>query len=1139
MLPATQPAPSKNLTDEELKQQFDIHLTPRIQTETEGKEAKWADIDDDEDDWAPETIEWTDGTKVTLGQADDLLPDDQPQENATEQEPSPSTLDDKADRSATSKPLAAKPSSTLGPNTRILRVGGHAEKQQPKASGDVSKAPNERPTLVVKGPAAPKSPWASLPPVEKASPVPVNQPPQRPQGSRFFHNERPPETAAGPPQLTKEIAADDFNRSWRDTQHSAPRELYNSQSGRYEPVVEGRRGQARNEQIRPSTLLQRPMHEQSGPAEPSAAFQTHRTSAPQDGGQWGRRRGSSNVSGGSGAVFGRRMSTNKPEIPRNVDFPPARFSERSVSPSRAVPGGPRAPSFSNAPPSHASMDSHHAQQGQPPLAPQEADEQAIQVPEEDPVEMQQRIMREKRELARQRRKEQEEREEAAKQERIRLKLQALGPPPDKQHMHTSPELHKQQPAPTAAVLSPPKPPVPEPTGEPKQYGMMKVHHPQTVKKWVGTGDRIPEKPYSPQQHSRQLSSPRQPRAELQHAERPVNGLPAAKEPTEGQTRRPSEPRFEPQPHVEERQSQWKAPMPGPMAGPSHFTSWNGSRFNSQATPTGSLWGPPNADRALGNGTFDRNLTSFPPQDIPPAGSLGLSEQIPAGPTTAPGDRTGMPDRHPAPLHAGPRTIAETSEVLSPLDSPEKRPATLYSSERPQPIAHPGPIAPPTTAYTQTRQPDQPLHHNPQTAAWNNFQGVASRKEAEDTERFRREIAARREEQARTGVAPSLKVSFNETWRKVDPGNEAGQRTIVNVTKTATTAPEEIPLGALQNLDSPVAGLPFPQNYPKPAVTLPPRGSRFFPAVQEQPKPPIRQDAMSTRSLSPPPPEEVSSHPVFAVDSHRPLVNFPSPKPLVRLPPGNTQQSPPPSFSAVAAASPPTLRTQAKPIASSSVWQDRFNGLFGKKPAQATQAPQAKASSLAVTSATKEPLDVQSLAPTASVSLPRDDPRDGGKVTTKEVEDEEAIFEDREPGSLPVVKVPNMAPALAWEAVPARQPHPRIRPRYQKPVQSLSVEPYVPNDLSKDRTGNLLVVIRLPGRIAKSLPWAGQKRGVPGPRQRSNNQKHRKSGKAKDGAGSHQNPQLTKKVTGPNTVPAASKPGPPAGNWASRVAGNHL
>lgn len=74
---AIPPPPPKQFTDEELKQQYGIHLATRLQADESGKEAKWADIDDDEDDWAPETVEWMDGTKSTVAAAENQqLPDE-------------------------------------------------------------------------------------------------------------------------------------------------------------------------------------------------------------------------------------------------------------------------------------------------------------------------------------------------------------------------------------------------------------------------------------------------------------------------------------------------------------------------------------------------------------------------------------------------------------------------------------------------------------------------------------------------------------------------------------------------------------------------------------------------------------------------------------------------------------------------------------------------------------------------------------------------------------------------------------------------------------------------------------------------------------------------------------------------------
>ncbi|GJC94300.1 hypothetical protein ColKHC_03126 [Colletotrichum higginsianum] len=50
---------------------------------------------------------------------------------------------------------------------------------------------------------------------------------------------------------------------------------------------------------------------------------------------------------------------------------------------------------------------------------------------EEDLELQKKIMREKRELAMQRRREEEAREEAARKERIKAKLEAMGPPPER------------------------------------------------------------------------------------------------------------------------------------------------------------------------------------------------------------------------------------------------------------------------------------------------------------------------------------------------------------------------------------------------------------------------------------------------------------------------------------------------------------------------------------------------------------------------------------------------------------------------------------------------------------------------------------------------------------------------------------
>ena len=126
---------------------------------------------------------------------------------------------------------------------------------------------------------------------------------------------------------------------------------------------------------------------------------------------------------------------------------------------------------------------------------------------------------------------------------------------------------------------------------------------------------------------------------------------------------------------------------------------------------------------------------------------------------------------------------------------------------------------------------------------------------------------------------------------------------------------------------------------------------------------------------------------------------------------------PPTFASMVAAPP----RNPPPMSTATTWQEKINGLFGKKT-----TPE-KRNALAVTSATKEPLDVPSQIAAVSVSLPQQyeteveigvgcEIEDGVSIA-KQVEEAEEIFEDREIGSLPVVRVPNMAPPAAWLAAP--------------------------------------------------------------------------------------------------------------------------
>ncbi|KAK2765682.1 hypothetical protein FQN54_008538 [Arachnomyces sp. PD_36] len=1124
----TQPPPAKHLTDEELKQQYGIHMTSRILTEGEGKEAKWADIDDDEDDWAPETIEWNDGTKITLSHNDAMSAASQDSKDIKgTRESTPST--DRQTTREPSKVIAPKPSASVGPNATVFKLGANAERNQAKTGATLSKGSTEKPTLTSKS-SAPKSPWATLPPVEKLSPIPVNQQQQGQPPSRFSQKDHLDSSSAAPPPA-KEIAADDFNRSWRDSQSGFPRELFNSQSGRYEPAPEARRGSARNEQHgRAPSLLQRPPHnDHSGPAEPSAAFQTYRSTPNQDAGQWSRRRTSSNVSGGSGS-FGRRMSLGRPDVTGkpNDSIPPRRGSQVNGLVERSI--SPRGPSNQRRPfaPRGISPGQNQPVPNQvPPGSQAQAPENEAhpQIPQEDPVAMQQRIMREKREMARQRRLEAEAQEEAAKKERIRLKLEAMGPPPSEkgktQEIPAPAETPKGTAAVPAVVHSPPKPPVPEPSGEPKQYGMMKVHHPESVKKLVAASERVPDKPIQGANQGRRASSPTREGKAEQGSPSMIASANESRPSPNVTGSQPAE--TYPETSADEKNPQWK----GPGYAPNGYSSWAGPKLNTPTTSASSLWGPPSNDKALGNGTFDRNLTGFPPRDLASRNHLAISEQLPIGP---PPTSSGGSDRRSAPFSGSSRVGTDNGASLSPLPSPEKRHA-VAAGDRIKPIARPGPIAPPTSHPTGPRWHQDQMMRRPETAAWQNFHVTAARVEAEESEKNQRELAARREEEARTGISrASLQPGFNETWRQVDVSEKTGQRQVVGTTKSADTS---TPLSPLRGLGTGPDGLSITEAT-KPVGNSTGRGSRFFPNHTDQQKRSVTYNDQYPRSPSPPPPEEVTSHPVFTGDAQRPLVHFPGPKPVVKLPPQRSSTPPPPATFASMVASGPSLRVVAQPIANTTSWQDRFNGLFGKK------SPPQKTNVLEVTSATKEPLEVQSNLVPASVSFPQYggyEDIDAGMVTSKNVEDEEEMFEDREAGSLPVVRVPDLPlNRSSWET-PLPQSHVRLRSKYLKPAQVLSIEPYVFN-LSESANG-VSIAIRLPGKdVTKTITLPKKGGNTWQNRNRGSSNKPRKGGKPRENSGKYNNPQNTKKhPTAPSNGNANSPRSPLGrGNWTPRVSG---
>ncbi|KAJ5545204.1 hypothetical protein N7461_007508 [Penicillium sp. DV-2018c] len=987
------PAPQKHLTDEELKQQYGIHMTSRIQEDgAVSSEAKWADIDDDEDDWAPETIEWTDGTKVNLTQPHNDPPP--PPRNREPKELPP--VEVKATKEAP-KP-APKPTASVGPNAVVFKVGLGAERQARTASAS-SKGTNDKVPSSSTSPAPPsKSPWAALPPVERVSPVSAPVQPHQQRMSGRYH-QRDDGHHAPMPIPPKEIAADDFNRAWKEPQSDLPRELFNPRSAQYEPVEETRRGPWRHDHHhRAPAVLQRPNDHPSGPAEPSAAFQTHRSSHQEATGWGNRRRASSNVSGGSGG-FGRRMSVGRFDAaPKYNDH--RRGSQVNGLGDPALTGHEQRHGKDEVPQSGPNGTVRPTiEMGVPPQKTQAAVPQVTQVPQEDPIALQERIMKEKRLEARQRRIEQEEKEEAAKKERIRQRLAAMGPPPEKKTESRNPASPPSQPQPhppppssqpsqlpSPPISSPPKPPVPELTGAPKQYGLMKVHHPATVKKFTDVDSK-----YS----NRRVSSPHFDT----HPAPPSSTHPKAAphSPTQSKS---SDTKLE-----EKHDPQWQGNL-------NVSTSpWSHPNIVTTSPPVKNPWKPfgPDHTLTLGNGIFDQPLGGFSSRDNP-LRTLGL-------------DATTMS----APKFTNPQ------EPTGSLPSPEARQPSFGTMR---------PIGPPSADRKRAVE------------AWQGFHELTAEKEAQDAKNFMAQFAERRNR------APPP-VSYEETWKKVETG-EDGRRVVkkiqrvVNNDEQIASAKAQLNSNPLTSLDTPGEGLATADS-----------GGRKTQGRARAPQP------------FTPSPEEIFKHPVYSGDIHHPLVNLPKSKPIVKLPPkAVAAPAPAPTFASMAAAAP---RISGPIPSTSQSWQERFNTLLK------SQGKVQKKGALAVTSASKEPLSVQTAA--VSVSIPNGNTRPqigGGDLAAQQVTEQDEMFEDREPGSLPAVRVPDMAPQNAWDAT---RPSDRPRSRPTKQVHANSAPMFYVGRNDRDSNGDTLATILLPGSAEPKTITLPRKAGTGPPRTRNDTGPH--------------------------------------------------
>ncbi|KAF1990836.1 hypothetical protein K402DRAFT_400990 [Aulographum hederae CBS 113979] len=1103
------PPPPKQFTDEELKQQYGIHMATRLQADEAGKD-KWADIDDDEDDWAPETVEWMDGTKSSV-----VTGENQPPPFPTDELPTPPASDDVA------KSPQPAPKSTSKPDNQttktILKPGGQSNASQPKPSGGlVLKGAPEKPSLVAKpsAPAAVKSPWAALPPVERVSPI--APPVQASMSSRFSQRDSHSfDVLSLAPSPAKEIAADDFNRTWRDERGN--KELFNSQSGRYEPVNEMRRGSVRHEghSLRQPAVLQRPSQQQGhgGPAEPSAAFQTSRSGGAMDG-AWSRRRGSSNVSGGSGAQA-RRMSISHSQdgdgqmhSRRDSQALGSADAATSIGTGRPVVSSIRGPHpDGSASPSHQRpwpRPSPALSQATPDIGPIQSPAtgdtnpaaQAAQILAEE-SNIQQRMMREKIELARaakQRRIEEEEREEAAKAERLRLKLAQLEDqsPQSKEVQPSTPAAGSRDMASKSTLnVSPPKPPVPTAEGETVQYGMIKVHQAHAVKKTMSTDPSAYGAKKSPDVSQTSASAPattsvKSPDMRFQHGQnqeqRKLVQLPrdGAAEPGRGADVKE---RYEASTSLErDASAAWKSSAPAE----NNNYPWSNNSMSTHSAPS-NVWGPPSRDTtALGNGTFDATLKSHHNKHLHNSPTNNPS----ADPTTTFVHRPG-PIAPPAPslLQQTPNSSSLNSGLDHPLSyttlQTQNSQNNLHSHLASSQASHNHPSQPlsQTLQMAQTRistmsptamaqnvgsRAVAKPHHKYNTAQWNSVAMNLAKDESMENAARRR---ARLDEEQAAEFSRKMFGDKAPTKKTLARPVYDAEFTIVENGKKGATTQMKVAGGKVIDgkvvTETNVANLPDPAPKPQESDAKaniedfkvgsegPLKSSRYFPRetglAVSSPEPTGSKPGVATltHDLAVSAPPDVQACPIFDMNAtiEGPKVKLPAPKAVVKLPSSATEIN--------AAATP--VRLGIQPIVNNEAWQQRFNYLLHPTAAAHNAQP--------VMVSSKSPLEGHPQP--ATVNLPATSVviENIAWVTSKPTEEnlfiDELVF-----GSTPLIFVPKTNPANAVApGFPVRQSASAIKHYFPLYIVAETMDTNSALELFAlpDANGGVHLQVRLPGQ----------------------------------------------------------------------------
>lgn len=409
-----------------------------------------------------------------------------------------------------------------------------------------------------------------------------------------------------------------------------------------------------------------------------------------------------------------------------------------------------------------------------------------------------------------------------------------------------------------------------------------------------------------------------------------------------------------------------------------------------------MWGAPNNNRTLGNGTF--------------ASDLGTT-QLP------------QPPSKPGPGPIAPPSARSNIQTGAPVRQP--------------PI---GPIGPPKPAVSEKEA---------QRNAWTNAVQLSDDafRNALNAEFDEREQQLQQEGRTLADIQPAIK----DTWRPthVDNSgtrNETAPKQALQLSQDNTWAASDtkpalsrpVPTGPSehsQRAHGNIAGRDAATTASLMHATHQARsGSRFFPTRD------VRQEALieTQRPKSPsPPPPDMAGHPAFDGDVSHPHVSLPRPHPIVKLPPTIRAAAseprpvaaihePKPHTPSFAWASTGAYKEHEHPSAGSprglphkpeNEWQAKIDNLLGIQKAHSPPKP------VGVESASRSAYEHTDQAATVLLSrCATPVPAADGSVTTKDMA--ESCFEGQEMGSLPFVRLPSESPELALQPCPPPKPLPR-------------------------------------------------------------------------------------------------------------------